>query len=69
MKFRFLLFLPFFGLAGALFAINMLVGTKGGGTFTFRELREDLEAAGFRQAAVAHQDEGMSSVVIAKKAA
>jgi SAM-dependent methyltransferase len=55
--------------AGALFAVNMLVGTEGGGTFTFRELREDLEAAGFTRAAVAHQDEGMSSVVVAEKAA
>ena len=33
--------------AGALFAVNMLVATEGGGTFTFAELREDLEAAGF----------------------
>ena len=37
--------------AGALFAINMLVATEGGGTFTFAELREDLEAAGFAEVA------------------
>jgi ubiquinone/menaquinone biosynthesis C-methylase UbiE len=38
--------------AGALFAVNMLVATEGGGTFTFGELREDLEKAGFTGAAV-----------------
>jgi len=42
--------------------------TKSGGTFTFGELREDLESAGFGQAAVLHQDEGMSSIVVARKA-
>jgi SAM-dependent methyltransferase len=55
-------------LSGALFAVNMLVGTKGGGTFTFGELREDLESAGFRETAVLHKDEGMSSLVVARKA-
>ena len=35
--------------AGALFAVNMLVATEGGGTFTLAELREDLEAAGFAE--------------------
>jgi hypothetical protein len=55
--------------AGALFAVNMLVGTEGGGTFTFGELREDLEAAGFTQPAVIHRDEGMNSVVVAVKPA
>jgi precorrin-6B methylase 2 len=34
-------------LMGALFAVNMLVGTPGGGTFTFSQLRDDLAAAGF----------------------
>ena len=38
--------------AGALFAVNMLVATEGGGTFTFAELREDLEAAGFAEVAL-----------------
>jgi SAM-dependent methyltransferase len=54
-------------LSGALFAVNMLVGTESGGTFTFDELREDLEAAGFTSAAVLRQDPGMSSIVVAKK--
>ena len=54
-------------LAGALFAVNMLVATAAGGTFTFDELREDLEAVGFKQAAVLRQDEAMNSIVAAKK--
>ncbi|MDH7571600.1 MAG: methyltransferase [Armatimonadota bacterium] len=33
--------------AGALFAINMLVGTEGGGTYTEAEMREWMEDAGF----------------------
>jgi precorrin-6B methylase 2 len=53
--------------AGALFAVNMLVATEGGGTFTFTELREDLEAEGFLGVAVARQDEAMNSVVVARK--
>jgi len=54
-------------LSGALFAVNMLVGTEGGGTFTFGELREDLESAGFTGAAILHRDEGMNSIVVARK--
>lgn len=53
--------------AGALFAVNMLVGTEGGGTFTFEELRQDLEAAGFVGPAVVRSDEGMNSIVVAGK--
>ncbi len=53
--------------AGALFAINMLVATEGGGTFTFAELREDLEAVGFDKVAVLRQDEAMNAVVVAQK--
>ncbi len=54
--------------AGALFAVNMLVGTEGGGTFTLEELREDLESAGFEGVTVARQDAGMNSVVTARRA-
>lgn len=52
---------------GALFAINMLVNTDRGDTFTFGEIAEDLQAAGF--SAVEHrvQAEDMSSVVVARK--
>jgi len=51
--------------AGALFAINMLTGTPGGGTFTFGELREDLEAVGFAEATQLRTDEGMHAAVTA----
>ncbi len=54
-------------LAGALFAVNMLVATQRGGTFTFNELREDLEQAGFINVRVTHRDQGMNSVVLATK--
>jgi hypothetical protein len=53
--------------AGALFAVNMLVATEGGGTYTFEELRDDLEAAGFAGAVVVRKDEGMNSVLVAEK--
>lgn len=33
--------------AGTVFALNMLVGTHGGDTYTFREVRDALEKAGF----------------------
>ena len=32
---------------GALFAVNMLAGTKGGSTYTFKEIEAGLAAAGF----------------------
>jgi SAM-dependent methyltransferase len=32
---------------GALFAVNMLAGTQGGGTYTFEEIKSGLAAAGF----------------------
>ncbi len=35
--------------AGALFALNMLVNTPAGDTYTMREIREALEAAGFER--------------------
>jgi SAM-dependent methyltransferase len=55
--------------AGALFALNMLAATAGGGTFTFAELREDLEAAGFSGVRLARQDQTMNSVVVAARPA
>jgi precorrin-6B methylase 2 len=51
--------------AGTLFAINMLVQTETGGTFTFDELAEDLRAAGFTDPEWTVHDDGMSSVVTA----
>jgi hypothetical protein len=53
--------------AGALFAVNMLVATEGGGTFTFAELQDDLATAGFAQAAILRADEAMNSLVVAQK--
>jgi predicted O-methyltransferase YrrM len=51
---------------GALFAINMLVATPCGGTYSFDEIRADLEKAGFEEAALIHDAE-MDSLITAKK--
>lgn len=51
----------------ALFAVNMLVATPSGGTFTVAELTEDLESAGFGDARVLRRDEGMHSVLAATR--
>lgn len=53
--------------AGALFAVNMLVGTEEGGTYTVDELREDLESSGFVKVAVAHREPSMNSLLTALK--
>ncbi len=53
--------------AGAMFAINMLVNTRRGGTFTFGELSEDLVSAGFGEPVLLNEDEFMSSVIQARK--
>jgi len=52
---------------GALFAINMLVGTETGGTFTFEEFAEDLQAVGFTDVDLRLKSSDMNSVVIAAK--
>jgi precorrin-6B methylase 2 len=52
---------------GALFAINMLVSTEGGGTYSFEEYRHDLCAAGFEQIELVYHDEHMNSLIKAKK--
>lgn len=52
---------------GALFAINMLVNTTDGGTFTFDEYAEDLLAAGFSDPRLAMKHEAMNAVVMACK--
>jgi len=54
-------------MAGALFAINMLVGTEAGGTYTFDEFHEDLSDAGFSEIALIHHDEYTSSLIRAIK--
>ncbi len=52
---------------GALFAINMLVGTEAGGTYTFNEFRQDLSEAGFSEVTLLHRDEHMSSLIQATR--
>jgi len=54
-------------LAGALFAVNMLVGTEGGGTFTFEEFQEDLAWAGFAGIELVYRGDGMDSLIRARK--
>jgi len=53
--------------AGALFAVNMLVATPGGGTYSFEEYSEDLRASGFGQAELVYRDEFMESLIRARK--
>jgi hypothetical protein len=53
---------------GALFAINMLVNTESGGTFTLREIAEDLKAVGFVRPKLAAKSDDMNSIVTARKA-
>lgn len=52
---------------GAIFAINMLVGTAGGSTYTLAEISHDLELAGFVSPKLIHHGENMDSVVEAVK--
>lgn len=53
--------------AGALFAINMLVGTDRGGTFSLAALSEDLRAAGFGEALLVDGPRDMDSIVRAPR--
>jgi predicted O-methyltransferase YrrM len=53
--------------AGALFAVNMLVSTEGGGTYTFDEFRDDLLQAGFSKVTLIHKDKAMNSLIRADK--
>lgn len=54
-------------LPGALFAVNMLVRTSGGGTYTFEDLVEDLRSAGFGEAGLTRGPRPMDSVVSAAR--
>ena len=49
--------------AGALFAVNMLVGTEHGGTYTFEELRAGLRRAGFERVRQLRAGERMDGLV------
>jgi hypothetical protein len=53
---------------GTVFAINMLVNTPGGSTYSFGEIGRDLEAAGFVDAKLLHRGE-MDSLVTARRPA
>ncbi len=53
--------------AGAIFAINMLVGTAGGDTYTFGEIREGLEKAGFAEVSLVRTGKEMGGLVGARK--
>ena len=48
---------------GAIFAVNMLVGTQGGGTYSFVEIRAGLDAAGFTAIRLLQADERMTGLV------
>jgi len=48
---------------GALFAVNMLVVTAGGSTYSIDEIREDLAAAGFERIALLRSGEQMDGLV------
>ncbi len=52
---------------GTLSAINMLVNTKRGDTYTFDEIRYTLEAAGFGEVKLVRKGERMDCLVEAKK--
>jgi len=53
--------------AGALFAVNMLTATSGGNCYTFDEIRESLDAAGFIQVRLVQSGEMMDALVEAFK--
>jgi ubiquinone/menaquinone biosynthesis C-methylase UbiE len=52
---------------GAIFALNMLVNTPGGDTYTFREIKHPLEEAGFVEVKTIRASQMMDKLVEAKK--
>ena len=52
---------------GALFAINMLVNTQGGDTYTFHEVEQGLREAGFKDARLLRAGERMDCIIGALK--
>ncbi len=54
---------------GAIFALNMLVNTHGGDTYTFSEVKEGLEKAGFTEVKLLRAGERMDCLVEARKPA
>jgi len=53
--------------AGALFAINMLVHTTGGDTYTFGEIKASLEQAGFQDVKLVRSGELMDCLAEGRK--
>lgn len=53
--------------SGAVFAINMLTATSGGGTYTFDEIEAGLVKAGFSRVNLLQEGEGMNCLVEAYK--
>jgi SAM-dependent methyltransferase len=53
--------------AGALFAVNMLVSTEGGGTYLFEEIEAGLREAGFERVRLIQEGERMDGLVEAFK--
>ncbi|MDR0338082.1 MAG: hypothetical protein LBI18_13435, partial [Planctomycetaceae bacterium] len=54
---------------GVMFAINMLTATQNGMCYTFEEIKEDLEIAGFVEVSYAVPANSMGAVVTAIKQA
>jgi hypothetical protein len=52
---------------GAIFAVNMLMGTSGGNTYTFEEIKSDLAQAGFVRTRLFQEGEHMDGLVEAFK--
>jgi predicted O-methyltransferase YrrM len=53
---------------GAIFAVNMLMGTSGGGTYTYEEIESGLSRAGFGKILLLKKGEHMDALVEAYKA-
>ena len=49
--------------SGALFAINMLVGTPGGGTYAYEEIKSGLVAVGFEDVHLIQEEDQMMGLV------
>jgi len=52
---------------GAIFAVNMLMGTSGGGTYTYEEIETGLTQAGFTRIRLIRRGEHMDALVEAFK--
>ena len=50
---------------GAIFAVNMLAATDEGNSYTFDEVKEDLERAGFRDVGLIRDGDRMDQVISA----